>query len=211
MRSGSIASMPSRVRCPGCRGQPAGQDRLDVAWRDIVRRRPAPERTRTKEPRRQRIFADLGARPASPLIVSRPIARSGGAQLDPRQLGGPCREGLEPELQPRFGWARRRPRRRRPRNPGSWPCRSRRRPRASRTAGPAARALTSRSGTDLARTVHAHGQWARSRPSPRSSGRSRRAAMTSMCAVSAGTTERTRDRPRVVRTTRRRAESRPSS
>ena len=35
------------------------------------------------------------------LTVSRPMARSGACSGDPRQLGGPCREGVEAELEAR--------------------------------------------------------------------------------------------------------------
>ena len=111
-RSGSPGRSPARRRSP----------------------RPARARTRSRSPAR-----GPGSRRSCPdcialhgVAADRPVR---GAQLDPRQLGGPCRERLEPELEAGRDRARRRRRRRRRRSRTSSPSRSRRRRPACRTGG----------------------------------------------------------------------------
>src|SRR5919109_130962 len=81
------------IACPWGRRQTAGEDRLDVRRRDgrLIRQLTADPREEAAD---ERLVAEHRARlhRADGVAADGPVR---GTQLDPRQLGSPCRKGLE--------------------------------------------------------------------------------------------------------------------
>ena len=99
VRSGSMASMPSRSCAHGAADRPP----VRIA-RTSAGAMPAwsasSRRIRVRRPRDERLIAEdrAGLHGAHRVAPDRPVRCP---QLDPRQLGGPGRQRLEPELEPR--------------------------------------------------------------------------------------------------------------
>ena len=175
-------------------GQAAGQDGPDVGRRDVVGVGELGADPREQAGGERLVAEDrAGLHGAHRVPPDRPVR---GAQLDPWQLGGPCRERLEPELEARRDRAA-------DVGPvGGDAVERRRRPEVDddgrRAVQPRRReGIDQPVGTDVARPVDPDGERDGAGLAT-SSGRSRRSAIASTAPVSAGTTERQRDRVEVA-------------